>query len=546
MALTGLCLSCCVRRRNNSRLYLFRRDEDGISMSSLPSTIATSLSQDVLAIVTRPVDEYKLRQIHAASVNGEKSLLQKLIAGNQLLIDAGDQFGRTALMFAVLVDRVDCAEWLLKNGSNIKTRDKAGRTALHWASYKGNYKCLKLLLNKRADWSDKDHEGQTALHLATRHKSPRCLALILKQLSAGEFDDQDNNKTEVDKCNVGALDNMFRTPLHWAAVLGYANIVKMLLHSGADHASSDANGATPLHYAAVLVLHAAALSGHASSVRLLLEVGADVNAADNMKHTAIFRACEIGNTDVVKALIEGGARLDGSDQDGRSPLHWATLGGHAYICLTLAAYAVDPDLRDHSGRSPLQCAAYGGFVNCMSVLIENQADLDLQDNEPTALDYALMGEHQEVAQYLIEQGGLSINAIQDIAVAKIQAVFRGYRVRKTFLKRKTLLMKHEKLRKDAAMKRAKEELQKKTQEQATGIFFDSLPTNERNKNQNNNNNEASAKIHRRLEGTDIALVVEGKSISKSESDETKTIEKSVGKSTKTPLKDAKHPALKQG
>ena len=120
----------------------------------------------------------------------------------------------------------------------------------------------------------------------------------------------------------------------------------------------------------------------------------------------------------------------------------------------------------------------------------------------TPLDYALMGEHLEVAQYMIEQGALSITGIQDIAALKIQviimimimsrrrrskrckkqrhtsknknliklswshkkhislsfdlfiwffqSVFRGYRVRKTFLERKMLLMKHEQLRKEVA------------------------------------------------------------------------------------------------
>lgn len=35
-------------------------------------------------------------------------------------------------------------------------------------------------------------------------------------------------------------------------------------------------------------------------------------------------------------------------------------------------------------------------------------------------DYALMGEHHEVAQFMIEQGGLSITGIQDIAACKVQ------------------------------------------------------------------------------------------------------------------------------
>lgn len=36
----------------------------------------------------------------------------------------------------------------------------------------------------------------------------------------------------IEKCNVGALDNMFRTPLHWAAVLGRYSIKGCVEHSG--------------------------------------------------------------------------------------------------------------------------------------------------------------------------------------------------------------------------------------------------------------------------------------------------------------------------
>jgi len=69
-------------------------------------------------------------------------------------------------------------------------------------------------------------------------------------------------------------------------------------------------------------LHAAALSGHASTVKLLLDHGAQIDAIDYMKHTPLFRACEMGHTDVVQTLIDDGARVDMLDEDGRSPLHW--------------------------------------------------------------------------------------------------------------------------------------------------------------------------------------------------------------------------------
>ena len=35
-------------------------------------------------------------------------------------------------------------------------------------------------------------------------------------------------QTSVENCNVSALDNMFRTPLHWAAVLGRYDTVQSL------------------------------------------------------------------------------------------------------------------------------------------------------------------------------------------------------------------------------------------------------------------------------------------------------------------------------
>ncbi|KAH3749153.1 hypothetical protein DPMN_183644 [Dreissena polymorpha] len=116
-------------------------------------------------------------QIHAAAVNGDKAWLARVITANigTGLLDAGDQFGRTPLMFCVLADRLECAELLLKAGAQTNMKDKGGRTALHWAAHK-------------------DNEGQTAVHLCTRHKSPKCMTLLLRQLSPGEIDDQDRNK----------------------------------------------------------------------------------------------------------------------------------------------------------------------------------------------------------------------------------------------------------------------------------------------------------------------------------------------------------------
>ncbi|NWI55425.1 INVS protein, partial [Calyptomena viridis] len=251
------------------------------------------------------------------------------------------------------------------------------------------------------------------------------------------------------------------------------------------------------YYFIPLALHAAALSGHVSTVKLLLEHNAQVDALDVMKHTPLFRACEMGHKEVIQTLIKGGARVDLVDQDGHSPLHWAALGGNADVCQILIENKINPNVQDYAGRTPLQCAAYGGYINCMVVLLENNADPNIQDKEGrtalhwlcnngyldaiklllgfdafpnhmesseeryTPLDYALLGEHHEVIQFMLEHGALSIAAIQDIAAFKIQAVYKGYKVRKAFQERKNLLMKHEQLRKDAAAKKREEESKRK-------------------------------------------------------------------------------------
>lgn len=55
------------------------------------------------------------------------------------------------------------------------------------------------------------------------------------------------------KCDISAVDLQFRTPLHWAAVLGLGEVVGMLMERGADLACADAVGATALHYAVSVV-----------------------------------------------------------------------------------------------------------------------------------------------------------------------------------------------------------------------------------------------------------------------------------------------------
>ena len=50
-------------------------------------------------------------------------------------------------------------------------------------------------------------------------------------------------------CDVSAVDKEFRTPLHWAAVLGLSEVVGLLMEKGANPQVKDGTGASALRYA---------------------------------------------------------------------------------------------------------------------------------------------------------------------------------------------------------------------------------------------------------------------------------------------------------
>ena len=80
-----------------------------------------------------------------------------------------------------------------------------------------------------------DTEGRTALHYAVASANMSVITTLVT--TPGVY------------CNVSAIDYMFRTPLHWAAVLGFDEVVQYLLSVGSNPTAEDATKSLPLHYA---------------------------------------------------------------------------------------------------------------------------------------------------------------------------------------------------------------------------------------------------------------------------------------------------------
>ena len=129
--------------------------------------------------------------------------------------------------------------------------------------------------------------------------------------------------------DVNAKDTGFgRSALSWASCFGHDEIVKLLLQlsqaaqeTTRDNAKivdinlKDKIGQTPLSLAAEL--------GWEEVVKLLLHAGADVDAVDWLGHTALKKSSNMGHIAIVTLLLLFGASDVQRDEQGRTALERA-------------------------------------------------------------------------------------------------------------------------------------------------------------------------------------------------------------------------------
>ncbi len=116
--------------------------------------------------------------------------------------------------------------------------------------------------------------------------------------------------------DVNARDAQGSTPLHMAAVMGSAEVARLLITAGANLEARNDVG-TPLHVAVSY--------GQMEVVRLLIEAGASVNAQDQTGRTPLHEAVSIGKADIVSLVLERGAHVNARTDRGTTAMDTALI-----------------------------------------------------------------------------------------------------------------------------------------------------------------------------------------------------------------------------
>jgi ankyrin repeat protein len=165
------------------------------------------------------------------------------------------------------------------------------------------------------------------------------------------------------------IDKLGETALMVASQNGYANVVGLLLHHGAE---------VPRRCTALFL---AAREGHAATVQMLLDAGADPNTRHNYPDiekqwgTALNVAARSGSAETVRVLL---------DQP-----------------------SIDADALDDYGEPAIRTASARGHIDCVQLLSERNLPLEHLNDAATA---AWDGGYDEIVHMLVAKGATATNS----------------------------------------------------------------------------------------------------------------------------------------
>jgi ankyrin repeat protein len=168
---------------------------------------------------------------------------------------------------------------------------------------------------------------------------------------------------------IPARGSAMQSPVADAAMRGEIETVRSLLKEGGDANAAQGDGMTALHWAA--------MSGNAEMVKLLAVGGANLEAVTrNGSYTALHLASKGGHAGAVRALLEAGANARAVTSTGSvTALHFAAAAGNTEALTALLDKGADVNARESAwGQTSLMFAAAYNRLPALKLLLKRGAD----------------------------------------------------------------------------------------------------------------------------------------------------------------------------
>ena len=206
----------------------------------------------------------------------------------------------------------------------------------------------------------------------------------------------------------------------------HRDAVEALLKYGADLATTDRDGNTPLHAhvntnsRSGMLLMACGASGCETNVQGITpldDVETNMGREEREWVVGFARwplhvACAAGSSGyVVRRLLAEGHDVNGIDPDGYAPAHWAISGDYLYALMALTEGRADLALTDKDGDTPAHLAAEVGSPEILQYLIDQRAPMNRTNHAgKTPLDVAIASTPPEALRKGVDPGDIEDRA----------------------------------------------------------------------------------------------------------------------------------------
>ncbi|KAF7510973.1 hypothetical protein GJ744_005519 [Endocarpon pusillum] len=264
---------------------------------------------------------------------------------------------------------------------DLEALDQGGRTALIWAAELGHEKVVEILLDMGAEvdaqgGGENEEDYGNALQAASLEGHQKVVEMLLDK-----------------GAEVNAQGGDYGNALQAASIGGHQTVVEMLLDKGAEVNAQGGDYGN--------ALQAASSRGHQTVVEMLLDKGAEVNAQGGDYGNALQAASWGGHQTVVEMLLDKGAEVNAQREYYGNALQAASWGGHQTVVEMLLDKGAEVNAQGGDYGNALQAASWGGHQTVVEMLLDKGAEINAQGGRyDNAIRAASMGDHLTVVQIL--------------------------------------------------------------------------------------------------------------------------------------------------